>query len=346
MKDELALLREARPDAAGPAPELARAKRSVLMSEITVPPRQRPKLRKRAVLLAASTAVAAAAALVGVTMSDRSDSTAWAAPLVRVAETAPRLVVDAPGWSVSRADEFGVGYGEMAFSNGERRLDLHWKRGADFGTKLADPRSDAASLGTIAVQGSEARLFRYAGSTDFVATWSHRGYGLQARGIAPDLATFTALLRALHAVTVDAWLSAMPESVVKPEGRSKVVLGMLEGVPLPPGYDVAPLLRAREGAVLDRYQLGAQVTGSITCAWLDRWVAARQAGDARGVRQAVGALASSHQWRILHDMKAEGDFPLVLWKYADAVAADAPIKAGRLLTIEESYHDALGCPAG
>jgi hypothetical protein len=279
-------------------------------------------------------------------MSGRSGGTAWAAPLVRVAEAAPRLLVDAPSWSVSRADEFGVGHGEMTFSNGERLLDLHWQRGADFGAKLADPRSDSASLGTITVQGSEAHLFRYAGSADFVARWSHGSYGLQVRGIAPDLATFTAVVRTLHAVGVDTWLAPMPESVVKPEGRSKVVLQILEGVPLPPGYDVAPLLRGREGAVLDRYQLGAQVAGAITCAWLDRWVAARHAGDARGLRHAVDALATSHRWRALHVMEAEGAFPRVLWQYADAVAANAPVEAGKQLTVEESYHDALGCPAG
>jgi hypothetical protein len=313
------------------------------MREIAAPSTGRSKRRNRAVLLTASTAIAAVAALLGITISGRNDGNAWATPLVRVAETAPRLLVDMPGWSVSRADEFGVGYGEMTFSNGERRLDLHWMRGAEYGAKLADPRSDTPSLGITAVQGAEARLFRYAGSSDFVATWSYRGYGLQARGIAADLATFTSLVRALHMVSVDTWLSAMPESVVNPEGRSKVVLEMLEGVPLPPGFDVAPLLRTRHGVVLDRYQLGAQITSAITCAWLDRWVAARRADDAQGLREAVGALATSHQWRVLHDMKGEGDFPRVLWQYADAVATNASIEAGKQFTVAESYHDALGC---
>lgn len=179
----------------------------------------------------------------------------------------------------------------------------------------------------MTVQGSEARLFRYTGSYDFVATWSHSGYGVQARAVVPDLDTFTALVVMLYEVSVDAWLSAMPESVVKPEGRSKIVLQKLEGVPLPPGYDVAPLLRARDDAVLDRDQLSAQLSSAIACAWLDRWVAARHAGDDRSLRQAAGALTTSHRWRMLHDLKPDG-FPRVNWQYADAVATKLRSKEG------------------
>jgi len=316
------------------------------MSEIALDNGGAHRFRRRASLLVAATAAAAAAALVGLTLSDRGGGTAWAAALVRVAQTAPRLLVDTPGWHVVRADEFGVGTGEMTFADGVRQLDLHWQRGADLGSNLGDPRSGAESLGTTPVEGTEARLFRYGGSDDYVAAWSQGDYGLQARGVASDLATFTALVRTLHEVDVDTWLSAMPESVVRPAGRSKVVLELLDGVPLPPGFDVATLLRGYDGVVVDRYQLGAKVAGSVACAWLDRWVAARRAGDDGGVRQAVGALATSHDWRVLHDMQAEGgDYSRVLWEYADAAASNAPITAGKKLTIEGSYRAALGCPA-
>jgi hypothetical protein len=345
MRDELALLRDARPDVAELSPELTEATRSRLMSQIALPV-GRPKLPRRAVVLVAATALAAAAALVGVTLSDRNGGTAFAAALVRVAETAPRLLVDAPGWHVTRADQFGVGYGEMTFANGERQLELHWERGGNFADGLADPHSGLAQLGTMTVQGVQARLFRYVGTNDFVAVWLYGDYGLQARGIAPDLPTFKTVAGALHEVDVDAWLSAMPDSVVKPEGRRNVVLGMLEGVPLPPRFDLGALLRGDKGTVLDRYQLGAQVSGAVGCAWLDRWMTARRAGDEAGLRQAVGALGSSHHWRVLQEMEAAGDYPRVFWEYADAAAADAPVMGGKPLTVEESYRGALGCPAG
>jgi hypothetical protein len=346
MRDELALLREARPAAAGPAPELADAQRSKLMSQIAVSTSRRRTLPRRSLVLVAATAVVAAAALIGVTLSERNGGTAFAAALVRVAETAPRLLVDAPRWNVTRADEFGVGYGEMTFSNGNRQLELHWERGVSFADKLAEPHSGLQQLGTMTVQGTQARLFRYDGSNDFVAAWLHGAYGLQARGVAADLAAFEGVVGALHEVNVDAWLSAMPASVVKPQGRQSVVLAMLEGVPLPPHFDVGSLLRGDDGTVLDRYQLGAQVSGAVGCAWLERWVTARRAGDTAGVRQAVGALSTSHHWRVLREMQAAGDWPRVFWEYADAAAANAPVMGGKPLTVEESYRAALGCSGG
>lgn len=80
--------------------------------------------------------------------------------------------------------------------------------------------------------------------------------------------------------------------------------------------------------MLDDYQLRAKVTGAVVCAWLDRWVSARRHGDRSGVCRAVGALTTTHSWRMLHKMQASGDYPTVVWHYADAVAANAPIAAG------------------
>jgi hypothetical protein len=314
------------------------------MSEIAFPVRRRSKFpRRRVVLLIASTAVAAAAALVGVTVSERSGGTAFAAALVRVAEAAPRMLVGSPGWTVTRADEFGVGYGEMTLSSGDQQLELHWERSVDLGAKLGDPGSGVDLLGSMTIDGSRAKLFRYDGSNDFVATWLQDGYGLEARGVAPDLAAFRRVVGTLHEVTVSEWLSAMPASVVKPDGRSKAVLAMLEGVPLPPHFDLAALLRAGGGTVLDRYQLGAKVTGAVGCAWLRSWVDARRAGDAAGIRQAVGALGTSHHWRVLQEMQPAGAWSQVFWEYADAAAANAPVAGGKPLSVEESYRAALGC---
>jgi hypothetical protein len=115
---------------------------------------------------------------------------------------------------------------------------------------------------------------------------------------------------------------------------------------LPPRFDVGSLLRAEGGTVLDRYQLGAKVTGAVGCAWLERWVASRRAGDAAGIRQAVGALTTSHHWRVLQEMQAAGAWPRVFWQYADAAVAGAPVAAGKPLSVEESYRDALGCASG
>ena len=43
-------------------------------------------------------------------------------------------------------------------------------------------------------------------------------------------------------------------------------------------------------------------------------------------------------------MNAEGDYPEVVWQYADAFNAAATCPAGKPgVTVEDSYRDALGC---
>jgi hypothetical protein len=42
-------------------------------------------------------------------------------------------------------------------------------------------------------------------------------------------------------------------------------------------------------------------------------------------------------------MKATGDYPIVVWQLADAMATDSTVPGGRPMTIEESYRDSLGC---
>jgi hypothetical protein len=110
---------------------------------------------------------------------------------------------------------------------------------------------------------------------------------------------------------------------------------------VPSGFDRAAL--GNGDALRDRYQLGAQLTASVACAWIGQWVAARKAGDNSEVRQAVGAMATSHRWSILLEMKKDGAYPEVLWQYADAIATNAPLAAGKPVTVEETYRDALGC---
>jgi hypothetical protein len=43
-------------------------------------------------------------------------------------------------------------------------------------------------------------------------------------------------------------------------------------------------------------------------------------------------------------MATEGDFSLVVFEYADAIAGDGTVVGGRVLTVEESYRQAFGCP--
>ena len=74
----------------------------------------------------------------------------------------------------------------------------------------------------------------------------------------------------------------------------------------------------------------------MVCGWIERWLA----GDPK----AAAALASSRDWPLLRQMDAEGDYPEVVWQYADAVNGKSAVPGGKLgLTVDGTYKDALGC---
>src|SRR6266540_6129019 len=107
MKDELELLRDARPAVAGPSIELTRQARADLTRTVT-PKASAWGTRRRVVVgVPAITAIIAAVAI-GATMLTRGGDEAWAAGLVNVAQSAPRLLPDEPGWQVTHADEFNI----------------------------------------------------------------------------------------------------------------------------------------------------------------------------------------------------------------------------------------------
>jgi hypothetical protein len=117
---------------------------------------------------------------------------------------------------------------------------------------------------------------------------------------------------------------------------------MLTGIPLPPGFDPAPLRSA--STITSRYHLGAEVTGSVACRWIDSWVASRSSGDAAAVQAAVDAMGTSPTWAILTDMADEGGWSGVLWQVAAALPTNAPIiEGGAPRPVSESYQQNLGC---
>jgi hypothetical protein len=320
-----------------------------------VPPRRgipRPRLL-------AGVAVAAVLAVVAVlTLTGREPGetgTAWAAPLVHLAESSPLLLVGEPDWTVSRADETDEVEGEMTFTHGApvdlssasasfgHTADLNWRRGA-LKDWQRDRAADAALVVHRVVLGQPAQISQYRESRDmkdFTAIWPDPGAKrvLEFRAVADDLAAFERLVGSLRRVDVDAWLSAMPASVVKSANRPDAVRQMLADIPLPPGFDAGSLESAP--VISDRYQLGAKVTAAVSCAWIDRWVAARRRGDAATAREAVAAMQTSHHWKILDEMTADGAWPAVLRDEADAMKPPDGItpKTPR----PDSVRSGLGC---
>ncbi|MDX6555646.1 MAG: hypothetical protein QOD86_1841 [Miltoncostaeaceae bacterium] len=302
----------------------------------------RPTFRTAAVAVLGAAAIAVG---VGVGIGRLGDGAppAWGAELVRVAEASPRVLLDADGWTLTRADEFRVGEGETSFGRGEDRVDLRWTPERGFRELVRDRRASADFETTTAVLGRTAVVIRYTDSNAYVAMWRQDGSSLEFRDDDTTLEAFTALLGSLRGASVDEWLGAMPESVVRPDAYAAVVDEMLTGIPIPPGFDLAAL-RAGDGLVRDRYQLGARVAGAVACAWIDGWVAARKAGDTAAAAAATEAMATARGWPVLREMNAEGDYPEVLWELASAMPNNGTVPGGRPISLENAYVDGLGCP--
>lgn len=277
-------------------------------------------MHRAAIAGVAGAAVLAVAGPVGLTLIDQEATPhAWAAPLVRMAEASPRLLIDADGWKVTRADEFALTSGEVQYSNGEHTIQLNWYPTAERAPLAADPGSQTTMLAPARRDGRPMTVVRYDGTDRYRAQWREGGHAMEVDGTAASPQAFLDTVSRLHRVDVDAWLSAMPASVITAADRAGTVDQMLAGVALPPGFDVAAL-RAEPG-VLERYQLGARVTGAVVCAWIDEWNAARRDGDPARAARAVDAVGTSRSWPVLQSMNAEGDWPEAIWETADAMAA-------------------------
>ncbi|HEY3714918.1 MAG TPA: RNA polymerase sigma factor [Jatrophihabitantaceae bacterium] len=172
-------------------------------------------------------------------------------------------------------------------------------------------------LGDVPTDGT-ARLWLYGVARRVLA--NHHRSGLRRERLGERLR-----------LDVDTWLGAMPASVVEPADARATVDAMLASLPLPPGLDRQRLYQQE---TRDRYQVGATVSGAVACGWLDQWVAAERSGDAQKLKQAADALATSHGWKVLNDMNAEGDYPEALWEYASQVAKGQD---------PTGYQQGLGC---
>ncbi len=303
------------------------------------PSRPRWRLARRSLAVAAAVAVVGAAILAS--PLGRTSSSAWAAEILAVAEASPRLLIDLPGWAVVRADEFAVELGEMEFSDGTQVLRLKWRTAETHDAHVADRAASSETSREIVVNGLPAIGFQYSGTMDFTTLWLDSDHSLEARGVFADRAAYEAILAALKTTDIDTWLNAMPASVVKPDSREAVIAVMLEGIPLPHGFDVNAL--ETTSGVNDRYQLGAHVAGTVTCEWINQWIDAHEAGDTTAENEAVAAMQSSHDWAILRELAQSGGYSQVLWEYVDSIAADGTVPGEQPTNVMESSEHALGC---
>jgi hypothetical protein len=256
----------------------------------------------------------------------------------------PFLLVQAEGWRMTRTDQYEPDSGEMTFTDGTREVELSWRPGDTHELYVEDREAGAEASWDIVVAGREGVLFQYEGTTDFTAMWLHEGQSMELRGLFPSVDDFRAVAATVEPVDGDTWAAALPEDAVLPGERREAVDEMLADLPVHPDVDVAALKGAR--TVNNRYQVGAQVTGAVACAWIEQWLDAREKDDGARAREAVEAMKTARRWAILREMDEAGDFPEVVWEYADAMAGDGQVPAGRPTTVAEGYRSGLGCKRG
>ena len=152
------------------------------------------------------------------------------------------------------------------------------------------------------------------GNRQMTAFWSEDGYVLELRAAVPDLPAFEERLDWLTRVDSQTWLDAMPAKVVKAADHAAAVREMLRGIPVPEGFKPSQILD--EGLTTDRYQVGASVTGIVSCLWFRQWGEARKTGDRAAEAAAEKAMATSRRWPILREMAKDGAYPETVWELA------------------------------
>lgn len=172
-------------------------------------------------------------------------------------------------------------------------------------------------LDTIATVDTRAEFYANQGGPgdrQMIALWSQGGYTLELRAAVPDLGAFEERLDWLTKVDSQTWLDAMPAKVVKAANHDAAVREMLEGIPVPAAFE--PSRVPDEGLTTNRYQVGAAVTGTVSCLWFRQWGQARRAGDLATEVEAEKAMATSRRWPILREMTKDGAYPEVVWELA------------------------------
>ncbi len=260
----------------------------------------------------------------------------------------PYVVLDAAGWEIDYVDESrgeaADGSGEhhdatIQFTDTQTEAELRVMAGvfADLDSLVVDREASGIRLAEADVLGATAVVVRSGGSYH-TAMWVIDDVVYEFRAELEE-GSFRSLVASLTFVNDEDWIVALPDTVVT--DRPDAVRQFLADVPVPAGFDPSSL---EAGPEEHWYQVGAEVVGAVTCAWIDQWIAAKTTRDQPAIDQAVSALGTSREWGILIEMKTEGDYPLVVWEYADAIAGDGTVIGGRVLTVEESYRNAFGCP--
>lgn len=133
-------------------------------------------------------------------------------------------------------------------------------------------------------------------------------------------------------VDAGTWNASLADTVVAPDDRAATIDELLVDVALPPGFDTTQLA---SGATDDRYQLIAEVSAAVVCAWYDEWAT----DDPTRRNEAAAVLGSARDWDMLTEIADQGGWSDAIWGYTDALTGiDSPVESA-----PEHIDDALSC---
>jgi len=248
-----------------------------------------------------------------------------------------RAVLTREGWSVDYVQDHPEHGGELSYRKGQQRLEISWRPAALYDDFVAD-RNDIGTPVEVDVLGKTSLMWAYSRRDHTVIRPVEGDHTLEVRGSGMGERAFRALLAELRLVDSDGFRRALPDEVILDDERPAAIAEILADVPPPDGFE-ASAVRSHE---LTRYQLVADVTGAVTCAWIERFRSARAAGDAAAVRQARDALGTARDWAALREIADDGGWSDAVWQYADIVAAGASTPRDEEM-LGNALDGGLGC---
>ena len=238
--------------------------------------------------------LAAAAAALGVVMlvpfggRGGGPTPAFAAALVRFANSTPRLLLQIPGWRVVFVEQDPGHGGEMHFIRGpvnaqgmpaasltgetallDRYAQLNWSPVTQSERRYIQSGHQNIQTGLGAPVTRLQLEGRTRNWTDVIATLLFENQAISLRVTVKNMSDLRFVLQSLNQVNVTTWLEAMPPSVIKSANSGPAIREMLAGIPLPPRFDAGKIPGVNDTQT--NYYLGTELTGTVACMWIADW---------------------------------------------------------------------------
>ncbi len=234
-------------------------------------------------------------------------------------ELNPYVVLDAVGWKVTKVDGDPTS-GKIRYGKDDWELRVTWRPDHCFDQCSASRRRIGPAT-TVTLLGESADMWAYRRDDHTVIRPVQGQTFLEVRGEGMERAAFLELLDRLRRVDDGEFDARLPADVVRPGQVAATVALLLSGVETPDGFDASTI---RVPPYQEPYHVAAYVAGSVGCAWIDAYAAARACGDDSSQRRAVAAMRGSRRWPVLRQIEHAGDWSDEFWCVAADMASGKP----------------------